>query len=170
MTAVLGDEFGGLQAVRGKLDAIAVFLQHPANEFAHADGVVSDDDNAFLFDAIDGVGGNRAASNGCGARREYPCRTRAGLHGAAFVWFSGDHAIQIDQQNQAAVGSDGGSREEFYAPQILAEILDNDFIFAEDFFNNEPDLTVTGIGHYHAEIAVDGLQRWQSKIRIEAND
>ena len=60
----------------------------------------------------------------------------------AFVRFGGDHAIEIDQQNQAAVGRDGGAGEKFDAAEIFAEVLDDDFVFAEDFFDDQANLTI----------------------------
>ena len=128
------------------------------DEFAHADGVVGDDDHALLFDAIDGVGGNRAASHGCRAGRENARGAGVGLQGTPLGGFGGDHAIQIDQQNQAAVGSDGGAGEKFHAAQIFAEILDDDFVLAENFFDDEADLAIAGVGDHHVEVAVDRLR------------
>ena len=58
----------------------------------------------------------------------------------ALVRFGGDHAVEIDQQDQAAVGRDGGAGEKFHAAEIFAEILDDDFVFAEDFFDDNADL------------------------------
>ena len=157
MAAVLGDQFGGFQAVGGELHAIAVLFEHAADELADADGVVGNDDDAFVLDAIDGVGGNRAAGDGFGSWGEDASRAGAGLQGAALVGLRCDHTIEIDEQDQAAVRSDGRAWEKFYAAEILAEILDDDFVFAEDFFDDETDLAIAGVGDHHAEVAVDGL-------------
>ena len=78
--------------------------------------------------------------------------------------------FKIEQQNQAAIGSDGGTGEKFYAAEIFAEALDNDFVFAENFFDDQANLAIVGVGDDHPEVAVDGLERRQAKIRIEAND
>ncbi len=56
---------------------------------------------------------------------------------APLCGFGRDETIQIDQQNQAAVGSDRGSGEELHAAQVFAEILDDDFIFAEDVLDDD---------------------------------
>ena len=80
------------------------------------------------------------------------------------------HAVQINQQNEAAVGRDRCAGEEFYPAQVLAQILDNDFVFADNFFNDEADLPVSGICHNHAEVAIDRFERRQSKIGIQTHD
>ncbi len=51
MASVLGDEFGGFEAVGGEFYAVAVFLKHASDEFADGDGVVGDDDDALVLDA-----------------------------------------------------------------------------------------------------------------------
>ena len=93
-----------------------------------------------------------------------------GLQHAAFVRFGRHHAIEIDQQNQAAVGSDRCAGKEFYAAKIFAEALDDDFVFAEDFFDDEADLAIAGVGDDHAEVTVDRFERGQTEIRIESHD
>src|SRR5579883_1372933 len=170
MAAVLADEFGGFQTIGGELHAVAVLFQHAADEFADADGVVSDNNDALLVDAIDGFGGDRAASDGGGAGSKDARRAGAGLDGSAFVWFRGDHAVEIDQENQAAIGSDGGAWEELHPAEIFAEVFDDDFVFAEDFFHDHADLAIAGIGDNHAEVAVDGLEGRQAEIRVKADD
>src|SRR6266849_6218177 len=55
-----------------------------------------------------------------------PCCAGRGLQRPAFAGFGGHHAIQIDEKNQAAIGSDGGAGEKFLAAEIFAEILDDD--------------------------------------------
>ena len=119
VAAVLGDEFGGFQAVGGEFHAIAILFQHAADEFADADGVVGDDDDAFLLDAVDGFAGNRAASDGrrnLARRRERRWRWPGGRRSFGS---DGDHAVEIDQQNQAAIGRDGGAGEELHAAQDI---------------------------------------------------
>ena len=93
VAAVLGDEFGSFQAVGGKFHAIAILLQHAPDEFADAYGVVGDDDDALVLDAIDGVGGNRAACDGFRTGSKDACGAGAGLQSAALVGIGGDHAI-----------------------------------------------------------------------------
>src|SRR5713226_5585946 len=170
VAAVLRDEFGRFQAVGGQLHAIAVFLEHAADKFADADGVVSDDDDALVLDAVDGFGGNGAASDRGRAWSEDARGGGRSLQAAAFAGFGGDHAIQIDQENQAAVRRDGCAGEELDAAQVLAEVLDDDFIFADDFLDDQADLAIAGVGHDHAEVAVDGLERRQAEIGVQADD
>ena len=81
-----------------------------------------------------------------------------------------DQAVQVDQQNQAAVGSDGGAGEKFYAAQIIAEILDDDFVLAENFFDDDADVASRDFHNDHVEIAVQRLERRQGKLQIEAHD
>src|SRR5712692_10410996 len=170
VAAVLRDEFGGFQAVGGQLHAIAVFLEHAADKFADADGVVSDDDDALVLDAVDGFGGNGAASDRGRAWSEDARSRRGRLQGAAFAGFRGYHAIQVDQKNQAAVRCDGCAGEELDAAQVLAEVLDDDFVLAKDFLDDQADLSTAGVGHDHAEVAVDGLERRQAEIGVQADD
>src|SRR6266404_2415015 len=170
MAAVLRDEFRGFQAIGGQLHAIAVLFKHAAHKFAYADGIIGDDNDALVLDAIDGLGGNRAASDCRGAGSE-DARGRCGsLQGAALARFRGYHAIQVDQQNQAAVRSNSCAREELDAAKVFAEIFDNDFIFADDFLDHEPDLAIAGVRHDHAEVAVDRFERRQTEVRVQANN
>src|SRR5467141_2420935 len=170
VAAVLRDEFGGFQAVGGQLHAIAVLLEHAADKLAHADGIVGDDDDALVLDAVNGFGWNGAASDGGGARSENACGRRGRLQSAAFAGFGGHHAIQVDQENQAAVGRDGCAREELDAAQILAEVLDDDFVLADDFLDDQADLAAAGVGNHHAEVAVDGFERRQAEIGVQADN
>src|SRR5262249_49601811 len=170
MAAVLSDQLGGLQAVGGELYAGPGLFPPSSEEFAHGDGVVGDDDNALVFHAVDGVGGNGAASDGLGTWSEDPRRTGVCLQGPTLGRFGGDHAIEINQQNQTAVGRDGGAREKLYATEIFAEIFDDDFVLAENIFDDEPNLAATGVGHDHTEVAVNGFERRKAEIAVEAND
>src|ERR1700722_13743262 len=170
VAAVLGDEFGGFEAVGGQFYAVAVFLQHAADKFADADGVVGDDDEAFLVDAIDGFLGDGAAGHGGGARSENARGAGVGLQSATVGGLGGDETIQIDEKNQAAVGSDRGAGENLHAAEIFAETLDDDFVFAEDFFDDYADFSVAGVGDDHVKVAVDGFERRQTEIGVQAND
>src|SRR5581483_2838864 len=170
MAAVLGDEFGGFEAVGGQLDAIAILFEHASHELADGDGVVGDDDNAFVLDAIDSFGRYGTLGDGGGARREDARGGGAGLNGAALGRLVGDHAVEVDEQNQAAIGSDGGAGEEFDAAEILAEVLDHDFVFPQHFLDDEADLPIAGIGDNHAEVAVDGLERRKAEVGVETDD
>ena len=79
VAAVLRNQFRGFHAVGGELHAVAILFQHAADKLAHADGIVGDDDHAFLLDAIDRFGGNRAARHGRRTRRKDARRAGAGL-------------------------------------------------------------------------------------------
>jgi len=166
----LRDEFGGFEAVGGEFYAIAVLFEHAADKFADADGVVGDNDDAFVLDAVDGFRGNGAAGDGGGAGCKNAGGAGGGLQGASLGGLGGDHAVEIDEQDQTAVGSDGGAGEKFYAAEIFAEIFDDDFIFAEDFFDDEADLAIAGVGDDHPEIAVDGFERGKAEISVETHD
>src|SRR6266480_481381 len=92
------------------------------------------------------------------------------LQGAALVGLSGNHTIEIDQQDEAAIRGNGGAGEKFYAAEVLAKIFDDDFVFAEDLFDYEPDLAIAGVGDDHEEVVIDGLERREAEICVEAND
>src|SRR5712691_4145090 len=79
MAAALRHQFGGFQSVRCQFYAVAVLLEHAANEFAHADGVVRHNDDALLFHAVDGFGRNASTSNRRRARRKDSCGAGASL-------------------------------------------------------------------------------------------
>src|ERR1700728_3616420 len=170
MAAVLGHKLGGFQAVRGEFHAVAVLFEHAAYKFPDADGIVGNYDHAFVFVTIDGVGRNRATGDGLGSRCKDASSAGAGLQRAALVGLGGDHAIQIDQQYQAAVWGDRGAWEKLYATKVFAEILDDDFVFAEDLFDDQADLAIARVGYNHAEVAVEGFQRRQAEIAVETND
>ena len=75
------DEFRGFHAVGGEFGAIAILFEHAADEFANADGVVGDDDEALLIDAVDSFGGNCAARDGSGTRGKNARGAGVGLDG-----------------------------------------------------------------------------------------
>src|SRR4029077_19373108 len=170
VAAVLGDEFGGFQAVGGLLHAISILLEHAADKFAHADGVVGDDNDALVLDTVDGFGGDGAASDSGRTRSEDARGRRRRLQGASFAGLGGHHAIQVDQENQAAIRCDGGAGEELDAAQVFTEVFDDDFVLAEDFLDHQADLAAAGVGHDHAEVAVDGFERRQAEIGVQADN
>src|SRR5216683_7430675 len=96
MATVLRHQFGGFESIRRQFHAVAILLQHPADEFAHADGVVSHHDHALLLDAVDGLGRNASARNRRRPRRKDSRGAGAGLYRSAFARFCGYHAVQID--------------------------------------------------------------------------
>src|SRR6266849_1201235 len=136
MATMLSHQFGGFKAIRRQFHAVSVLFQHSADEFAHADGVVRHHDYAFLFYAVDSFGRYASARNRRRARRKDSRCTGAGLYGPAIARFCRNHTVQVDQQNKAAVRCDSRAREEFHPAQIFAQILDNDFVFAENFFHD----------------------------------
>ena len=79
-------------------------------------------------------------------------------------------AIQINQENQAAVGRDGGAGEKFHAAQIIAEVLDDDFVFAQNFFDDHAHLLSGNFHDDHVEIAVERFERRQGELHVEAHD
>ena len=92
------------------------------------------------------------------------------MQGTTLVRFGRDHAVQVDQQNQATVGRDRRARKKFYATKVFAEALDDDFVLAQNFFDDEANLAVVDVRDNHAEVTVDGFERRQAKVRIEAHN
>ena len=123
-----------------------------------------------MLHAVDRFGWDGAFRNGRGARRENARGAWRCLQCAALVWFGGNHAVQINEQNQASVRGDGRAGEKFYAAQVFAEALDYDFVFADNFFDNQANLTVVCVGNDHAEIAIDRFECWQSEVGVQADD
>ena len=163
---MLRHQFGRFQSVGRQLHAVAVLLEHSADEFAHADGVVRNHDYALLLDAVDGLGRNVSARNRRRARRKYSRGAGASLYRPALVWLCRHHAVQVDQQNEAAIGRNRRTREEFHAAQVFTQVFDNDFVLAKNFFHDETDLPVSGICHHHTEVAIDRFKRRQPQIGI----
>src|SRR6266446_749554 len=120
MAAVLGHQFRGFEPVRRQFHAVAVLLQHTADEFAHADGVVRHYDYALLRNAVDGFGRNASARNRRRSRSKDSGGAGASLYLPVFTRFRSYHAVQVNQQNEAAIGRDRRAREEFYPAQVLA--------------------------------------------------
>src|SRR5215469_6093311 len=92
VAAVLRDKFGGFETVRSKHDPVAGFFEHAADELADADGIIGNDYDAFVLDAINGVGGDSALSHGSGARSEDSGGAVGCGDGLALAGFEGDHA------------------------------------------------------------------------------
>src|SRR5712664_2207428 len=170
MAAVLRHQFGGFESIRRQFYAIPVLLQHPSDEFAHADGIVRHYDYAFLLDAVDGLGRNASARNRCRARRKDSRGAGAGLYRPALARLGGHHAVQVDQQNEAAIGGNRRTGEEFYPAKVFAQVLDNDFILAENLFHDQANLAVSGICHHHSEVSIDWFERRQTQIGIQSHD
>src|ERR1700734_3670597 len=71
---------------------------------------------------------------------------------------------------EAAIGRDRGAGEKLYAAEIIAEILDDNFIFAENFFNDDAHLFSGDFHDDHVEIAVQRFEWRQRKLDVEADD
>src|ERR1700730_4655484 len=113
------DDFGGFEAICREFHTVAILLQHATDKLAYADGIVDDDNDTLVLNAVDGFGGNGAARYRFGTRSEHASGAGARLQCAAFVRLRGHHAVQIDQKNQTAVGSDGRPREYLFPPPVL---------------------------------------------------
>src|SRR6202789_2596994 len=169
VAADLGDEFGSFEAVGGEFYAIAGFFQHAPDEFADADGIVGDYYDAIVLNRVHGASWNAAGGDCFRARSENAgCGRRCGQRGA-FGGVRCGEAIQIDQENQAAVGRDGRAGEQFHAAEIIAEVLDDNFVFAENFFNDHADLFSGDFHDDHVEIAVERFERRQGELDVEAH-
>src|SRR6516162_5166002 len=170
MAALLCNEFGRLKSVCRQINPVSVLFKHAPDELPHADRVIRDHNDALLVNAINGVAWNRASRHRRGTGRKHPRSAGAGLQSAPFVRFCRDHTIQIDEENQAAIGGDGGAREQLHAPQIFAQIFDDDFVLAEDLFHYQSDLSASSVRDHHAEIPVDRFKGRQPEIGVDAND
>ena len=104
------------------------------------------------------------------ARSEYARRGRRGGQRVALGGVRGSETIQINQENQAAIGRDGGAGEKFHAAQIVAEVLDDDFVFTQNFFDDDTHLFSGDFHDDHMEIAVKRLERRQGELHVQAHD
>src|SRR5271170_4379989 len=170
VTADLGDEFGGFEPVGCEFHAIAGFFEHASDEFADADGIIGDDYDAIVLDRIHGASWNAARGDCFRARSENAGCGRRGWQRVAFSGVRGREAIQIDQENQAAIGRDGCAGKEFHAAEIVTEILDDDFVLAEDFFDDDAHLFSGNFYDDHVEITVQRFERRESELDVEADD
>src|SRR6266850_1496266 len=124
VAAMLRHEFGGFHSVGRQFHAIPVLFEHPADELAHADGVVRHDDYTLLLDTVDRLRRNRSARNRRGPRRKNARRAGACLERTPLARFRCHHAVQVNQKNQAAIRRNCRARKELYAAKILAHVLD----------------------------------------------
>src|SRR3984885_2581019 len=170
VAAYLGDEFGSFEAVRGEFHAIAGFFEHASDEFADADGIVGNYYDAIVLDGVHGACWDAAGGDCFGARSENAGSGRRGWQRVALGSVRGSETIQINQQNEAAIGRDRGAGEKLYAAEIIAEILDDNFIFAENFFNDDAHLFSGDFHDDHVEIAVQRFEWRQRKLDVEADD
>ena len=80
-----------------------------------------------------------------------------------------NQAIQVDQENQAAVRRNRRTGKEFHATQIIAQVLDDDFVLAEDFFHDDADMFSGHLHDDHVKVAVQRLKRRQSELQVQAD-
>src|SRR5437879_1706739 len=114
VATVLRHQFRCFEPVRRKFHTVTVLLQHPADEFAYADGIVRHHDYAFLRNAVDGFGRNTSARNRRRAWSKDSGCARASLYLPVLARVCRYHAVQVNQQNEAAIGRDRRAGEEFY--------------------------------------------------------
>src|SRR5246127_1667843 len=69
-------DFRGFKTIGRELHAIASLFQHPAHEFADADGIVGNYYNAIVSHGVHSLRGNATSRNGFSARRENSCGRR----------------------------------------------------------------------------------------------
>src|SRR3989442_1791341 len=92
-------------------------------------------------------------------RRRRCCRSpRAPLAG-----FCPHQGFKVNKENRAPGGRVFLPGKELAPPAVLTEALDHNFVFAENFLDDKPDLPVACVRHDHAEIAVDRLERRQTR-------
>src|SRR5882672_1446331 len=157
MTTNLGDEFRGFQSVRSELHAIPSLLENSAYEFADADGIIGNNHDFFRGGFIHRGGGNTAGSDGQGSGSENASRVGGGDDHVNFRGGRAGQPVHIHQQDQTSIGGNRGSRKEFDAAQVLAKILDDHFVLAENFFNHHAHLASRGAHDHHIHVAVDRL-------------
>src|SRR5581483_1987611 len=76
-------------------------------------------------------------------------------------------SVQVDQHDQAAVRRNRHAREELHVAQIFAEILDDDFVLAQNFFDDNSNLPPADIDQHHAIEAVHRLDWRQTQLLVE---
>src|SRR5262249_28303820 len=82
---------------------------------------------------------------------------------------SGYQAVHVNQQNQAAIGSDRGSRKHLDVAQVFAQVFDDDFILAHHIFHHQPNLPAGSSDTHHAVVTVDGLDGIQTHCPIQTH-
>jgi len=136
MAPVLRHQFGGFQSVRPPVSrGISFFFQHPADEFAYADGVVRHYDYAALArrgrwprkECFRERSPSSPAQKLRAAALALACIGRRSLGSVATMRFK-----SISRRIRLPSGGDSRAREKvFNAAQVFAKILDDDFVFAK---------------------------------------
>src|SRR6266853_1168068 len=167
VTAYLGNQLRGFHPVGSELHAEPGLLQNPADKFSNADRVVRNDHDSFTPEFIHGRSGNAAGDNGSGAGRENSSRAGGGNHNVVLRRVRGGQPVYIDQEDQAAIGGNRGAWEEFYAAQVLAQVLDDHLVLAQNLLDHNAHLPPRRTHDNHAQVAVDGLNGWQTQRGID---
>src|SRR5258708_13742970 len=166
----LCDDLQRFQAIRSKLHAIAGFLEHAANKLAHADGIVDQHNDLLLFAHVNAFRPDRTVGHSFSARGKNPRGVGAGHQWTTLNGFSGHQTVDVNQQDQAAVGRDGRSGKHFQIAQILAQTLDDDFVFADHILNDYSHQASGDIHDHQPVVVVGGLNGIEPKHGIETHD
>src|SRR5216683_3266083 len=169
MTTHLRNQLRGLQPVRSKLHGIPGLLKNSAHEFADADGIIRDDHDFFRSRFIHRFGGNAAGSDRQGSGSENASRVGRRDDNVHFRRGRASETVHVHKQNQTAIGGNRGSGEKLYAAQVLAEVLDDHFVLAENFFDDHAHLAASGPHDHHIHVAVNRLDRRKTERGVQTN-
>src|SRR6202451_462018 len=67
-------------------------------------------------------------------------------------------------------GAKCGPGKNFSPPQIISQVLDNDFVFAQNFFDHHAHLLAGYLYDDHVKIAVHRFERRKRQLQIEPDD
>ena len=169
ITTMLQGNLEGLEPISGQAHPISSFLQHPAHKFTDADGVVCKDHNFFLTNVLNGCRWNVSGSNCCGSRRKNSRCSRVRHQRTGFDRLASNEAAHVNEQDQAAIGSDRSSGKELDVAEIFAQVLNDDFVFANDLVNEHADRASGNADEHQMTEAVYRFTLRKSKLRIEAD-
>src|ERR1700732_110542 len=155
MAAHFRDNLGGFETIGSKPYAIAGFFKHASHKFSDADRIVRDYHNAVGLYRIDCLCGNVSGSYSFSAGCKYSRSGRRRRKGVALRGIVRNESIQVNEQDQASIRCKRGAGEEFDAPQIIAQVLDNDFVLAQHFFDYYANLLSSYLHDDHMKISVD---------------
>ena len=173
VAATLGGDLESLESIGRQFDAVACLFEHAPHELAYADGIIGQDDDFFVWHNINGLRRNGAMRHGGRSRSKNSGGGRMGGTGhqrAALDGFAHDQPVQINQQDEAAIGRDGGAGEQLDVAHVLAQVLDHDLVFADYFFHDDADLAAANIDDHQPVISIHRLHVLQTKLEIEADD
>ena len=161
VAADLRDNFGGFESVRGEPDAIAGLFQHAADEFADADGIVRNYDDTFSGDGLHDIGGDTSSGYRFGARSKNARRRRsrrtmqARRSPPATSRFTSISKMRLPSDRNGRAG------EKSYTAEIRTKTLDDNFVLAENFVDDDANLFSGYLCDDHVEVAVGGFERRQ---------